>query len=625
MKSMDQTSLTDCGTAKGSRDKATARSAGLELDRCVDDGIQYLNKGDLVSAEAKFLQALAIDPNNANANSLMGVIALSSGIDQIAEEYFRKAVSLNPNIASYHFNLSLALLQSEQYHEAIPPLRQSLDLDPNFAPAWNSLGQALLRIEEYEAAAEALRKSIAIQEDFGEPWVNLCGALQELGNFHDAQVAGKRGCELLPDSPHAHYNLARALDRDLQWDDAISSYLKSLELDPEYTESYVNYSHCLAKNDRAAEGEKIARKAIELDPNSDEAHNNLGISLMDLGRYPEAITSYLHSIKLNPEPPNPHNNLSHIYLLSEEFVSGWREYEYGFAAGERGIQTITPAPVWNGEPLEGKTIHVYAEQGIGEQIMFATMLEDLRSANASIIYECEERLVPIFKRSFPEISTVPKLPETDPLLLSSDVDFRIAAGSLGQWFRPTTDSFHPCKKMLQADPDLVRIYRDRYHQLGDGIVVGISWKSNSSNHAKKKNFPIELWGPILTTPNCHFVSLQYGDVDEDIDYAAREFGTNIFVDPEVSAINSLEQSMAQAFSVDLVISISNATVHLSGAGGIPTWLLLGENPLWHWFLEREDCLWYDSIRIFRKHFDDDQSEPIKSVALALQKHAQHQG
>ena len=447
---------------------------------------------------------------------------------------------------------------------------------------------------------------------------------QELESYSDAQAAGKKGCELLPNSPQAHYNLARALDSDFQWDAAISSYLKSLELNPDYTESYINYSHCLSKSGRAAEGEKIALKAIKLDPNSDEAHNNLGISLMDLGRHHEAITSYQRAIELNPDSPKAHNNLAHALLLLEEFVSGWPEYEYGFGTGARGPLTVTPAPVWKGEPLEGKTIHVYAEQGIGEQIMFGTMLEDLLSAKANIILECDERLIPIFTRSFPTIQTVPILAEADPLLLSPVVDFRIAAGSLGRWLRPAIDSFHPCKKMLHADPDLVRVYRERYRQLGDGLVIGISWKSNSPHHAKNKNIPIELWGPIFSTANCHFVSLQYGDVDEDIDYAARVFETNIFVDPEISAISSLEQSMAQVSSVDLVISISNATVHLSGAGGVPTWLLLGEISLWHWFLEREESLWYDSIKIFRKQFNGDQSEPIKSVALALQKLVQRQ-
>ena len=312
-------------------------------------------------------------------------------------------------------------------------------------------------------------------------------------------------------------------------------------------------------------------------------------------------------------------------LAMEDFDSGWREYEYGFQSGDRGPLTVTPAPVWNGEPLEGKKIHVYGEQGIGEQIMFGTMLADLQSAGAEIIYECEKRLVPIFKRSMPDVTAVAIRPGPDPLLMAPDVDFRIAAGSLGQWFRPATESFHPRKKILQADPELVQEYRKRYRQLGDGPVIGISWKSSSPNHVKRKDIPIDLWGPILSVENCHFVSLQYGEVDEDIAAANRSFGADIFVDPDVSAINSLEQSIAQVSSVDLVISISNATVHLSGACGIPTWVLLAKVPLWHWFLGREKSLWYDSVKLFRNPCHEDKSELIENIAANLQAFAKKQG
>lgn len=245
------------------------------------------------------------------------------------------------------------------------------------------------------------------------------------------------------------------------------------------------------------------------------------------------------------------------------------------------------------------------------------MLSDLREAGASVIYECDARLVSIFSRSMPWLSVVPLMDHPHPDLLDGSIDFRVSAGSLGRWFRPSSSHFHPLKKMLLPDPVLTRQYRDQYRQLGDGLIIGISWRSNSPNHADRKSIPIDQWGPVLTTRDCHFISLQYGDVDTDVSRAAEIFNVDIFADKSVSALNSLEQSAAQVAAVDLVISISNATVHLSGACATPTWALLGEKPLWHWFLNRESSLWYDSVRLYRQESEGDWAPLMKDIAAWL--------
>lgn len=583
----------------------------------IDTGIAAFQSGDMVAAENSFLAALEIEPENAVGHNLMGVVALACNAPEIAVTYLRQAASLDGRIADFHYNLALALQEIGAPDDAVHAVKQALEIKPDYAVAWNTLGQILLGTGDYQGSVAALNKAIAYQSDMGEAWVNLCGAYQEQNEHAKAQDAGKRGCDLRADLPQAHYNLARAYDGEKRWEEAIVSYQKALELEPDFLKAHINISRCFTKGGDALRGEEAALKALKLAPDNGEAHNNLGTALLDQGRYRESLASLRKSVTLDPHAPEAHNNLGHALLVLEEFDEGWVEYEYGFQTGDRGPLTITPAPVWNGEPLSGKTIHVYGEQGVGEQVMFSTMLEDVRAAGATIIYECEERLVPMFARSMPWVKVVPISDTPHPDLMQSEIDYRVSVGSLGRWFRTSTGDFTPRGRFLQPDPDLVSRYRETYRNLGDGLTVGVSWKSNSPNHAERKNIPIELWEPVLTQPNCHFVSLQYGDVDADIAKARDTLGVDVYVDDTVSALNSLEQSAAQAASVDLVISISNATVHLSGACGQTTWVLLGEKPLWHWFLEREASLWYETVSLHRQEMEGDWSPLMRDIGNRL--------
>jgi len=249
--------------------------------------------------------------------------------------------------------------------------------------------------------------------------------------------------------------------------------------------------------------------------------------------------------------------------------------------------------------------------------MYGTMLQDLLDQGAKIIFECEGRLIPLFERAFPEISVVELTRPPNPDTRAPGEDFRSAVGSLGRWLRRSVSDFKPRDKFMSPDPELTSKFRNTYSRLGDGPTIGISWKSNSPNFAKNKNIPIDLWRPILETPGCHFVSLQYGDVDDDIEQAKREFGIDIYIDDDVSAMNSLEQSAAQISAVDLVISISNATIHFAGSCGVKTWMLLGYTPLWHWGLSREGTLWYNSVRCIRCQSEDDWENIIDRTAHDL--------
>ncbi len=609
------------------KDRPQGASGGksVNIDVLVRQGTEALERGELSAAEVLFRRVLGASPDHAVAHNLMGVVALSAQQFDIAAEYFTAALSLDRNFPDYAYNLSLALLYAGDLEGAERAAHSALILRPDYAAAWNTLALTFKHRGRWEDARSALEKALSIKPDFSEAWINQCGTLQELGLKDEALDAGEHSVRLSPNVPEAHYNYAGALADLERYDEAVSAYQTAITLRPDYADAYINLSHVFTDIGRYDEAEDLARKGIELAPDNYSGHSNLGLALCHKGALREGIEAYYRARDLAPEADEPHTNLAFALLALEEFSTGWDEYEYGFISGSRRPYVASPTPIWEGQPLDGKTIHIYGEQAIGDHILYGLMIQDVLAQGARVIYEVEPRLVPLFRRSFPEMTILELSIPPDMAARDPDEDYHISAGSLGRFFRRSVDDFKPQGKFLTPDPELTKQYRDSYQKLGDGPVIGIAWKSQSPSYADKKNIHLGLWEPILKTPGCTFVSLQYGEVEDDVNWVKKEFGVDIHIDDSVSALNSLEQCCAQTAAVDLVISISNATIHFAAGCGTETWMLVGRPTMWHWFTEREDSLWYKTVRLLRLKEGEDWPVIIDRAAGDLKQYLANRG
>ncbi len=586
----------------------------------LNKGIELFQRGELQKAETIFRNIALSNSDISNAWNLLGAVSLASNNPENARDQFKQAISIDSTIADYHFNLALAYIKTFNAGEAIEALEAALAIRPDYIEALNTLASVFMSLKLWDQALGMLEQATSLDQNYIEAWINSCGVLQEMGKFDKAVEAGMRSIKIAPDNLQAVYNLARAYGRQENWDKAIKLYDRCIELGPDFINGYINKGWNHIKNHQYAEAESILLKALEIDPGNSEVFDNLALTLASQGRYDTAIDYHNKSIALNPDNPEAHTNLGFALLINEDFRAGWGKYEYGLKTSVRGPVKPSPITLWTGQSLENRLIYVAGEQGIGEQIMFSTMLPDLVSQKASVIYECDDRLIPLFNRAMPEIMTTPRsAPKTISEIINSDkqADFRIAVGSLGQFLRPTTADFKIQTNTLEPDPDLSRLYRQKYQNLGAGPVIGISWQSRNPGFHVEKSTDLEFWQPILSQSEFTFVSLQYGDVDADIAWAKDKIGAAIYVDPEVNALDSLEQSAAQISAVDLVISISNATVHIAGACGVKTWVILGEVSLWHWFRNHNYSLWYDSLELFRQSSEMNQQQLMNKIADKL--------
>jgi hypothetical protein len=225
--------------------------------------------------------------------------------------------------------------------------------------------------------------------------------------------------------------------------------------------------------------------------------------------------------------------------------------------------------------------------------------------------ESDARLTPLFERSFPGVTSIPKDEETQAF------DFHIPSGGLGQVLRPSLDSFPDPKPYLVANPGTRTTLRDRYNDQGAGLLVGLAWHSDSPSAGLESSLSLSELRPLLETPNTTFIDLQYGDTTKQREAFTGETGIDIFHDDQVDQMSDLDTFAGQVRAMDLVVSIDNSTAHLAGALGVPTWALLRSLPFWLWGLSREDSLWYSSMRLFRQKNRGDWADVMESAAREL--------
>ena len=542
----------------------------MDIESRLEEGISLHQSGKLQQAELIYQQILQFDPENAEVHNLLGLIAYQVGKLQIATKLINQAIELEPSQPKFFHNLGLVLKDQGNFVGAIRVYQKIVQVNPNDSEAYNNLGNVLQEQERFEEGIVAYGKAIEIDSNFADAYSNLGVALVKQGRFEEGIVA----------------------------------YRKAIEIDSNFADAYYNLGNALQKNGAVKDAIQAYHRVTEINPNHAEAYHNLGVLAQEKGEMEDALQYYQYAIKVNPNYAEAHRHYGMALLLTGDFRHGWEEHEWRWRRKNISYQKKSfPQPWWDGSTLDGKTILVWTEQGVGDEIMFASMLNDLLQMNTNIMVECEPRLVPLFQRSFLQIQFFSRDASPHPKLLNANIDYQIPIGSLGQWLRQDESCFKkPTSSYLLACPDRVSKLRKKYQALAkDKLLIGISWKSTNQRVGNIKSTLLEYWKPILSQSNCYFINLQYGDVAAELTQFELDTGLKIYQDKEIDSLINLDDFAAQIAALDLVISTSNTTVHVAGALGKNVWTLLPYISDWKWMLIREDTPWYPTMRIFRQH------------------------
>lgn len=398
--------------------------------------------------------------------------------------------------------------------------------------------------------------------------------------------------------------------------EAVASYEKSIQLVPNYAEAYSNLGNAFQELGETRKAIESYKKAISIDNSNPEFYCNLGNAYWKLDLIKDARKCYESTIALAPSHVHAFHNLAHLDLREFNFMEGWPRYESRWHITEdKPIALNASKPRWDGLPRNNR-LFIWAEQGIGDQILHGSMLRDLEKYPQTKIISVDKKLVSIFQRSFPNFQVVDKSEEFPDSLY----DEQIPMASLGQFLRPNMQSFNLADSEYSPSLDRGSLDSHLAKYFGGRINCGISWKSNRAKLGQDKSISLDELAPILKMSSLNFINLQYGDVRSEIVTANSELNTSIQMVEEVDLYEDIVGLWSIIEACDIVVTTSNTTAHVAGMSGKETLLFLpvGNSRFWYWHDFDGVSLWYPSIRVFKQEKQGDWSQPIEAAKAYLE-------
>jgi tetratricopeptide (TPR) repeat protein len=395
--------------------------------------------------------------------------------------------------------------------------------------------------------------------------------------------------------------------------DALSLYLRAAALVPDDRAALVNGAAAALALRRGADARALLRRALVLDAGDAAALRNLARAHEMTGDEAGAEALYGQATTLEPGNAVAHYNLSLLLLKRGALRQGWVEHDWRFATPQfAGQGRRLSAPLWRGENIGAKTLLIWREQGVGDEILFASCYREMIARARVVHIQCDRRLTSLFARSFPgaRFSSDGALPP--------DCDVHIPAGSLPRRLRPAPERFPPTAAgWLTPDPARVAFWRERLKKLGPGLKVGVVWRSGLITTERASAYiGLPDWAPVFEIPGVCLVNLQYGDVTGEIDAARRGFGVDIAVWDDLDLKNDFENTAALTACLDLVLTPATAAGELAGALGVPVWRLGAKD----W--TQLGCgarPWFPSMRVWSPGPGAELRDTARAVAGALRR------
>ena len=558
---------------------------------------------------------LESQPAQAEALALLGLSYAQQGRLSEALPVLEQAASLRSDDQAINNNLALVLELSGHIDRAISIYRRLVQVREDNLEALSNLGDALRKNAQLDEASAFLEKALKINPTHVASLNSLGIVLQEQGDFDKAESTLRHALTITPDSPHILSNLAGVLHKQDRYTESLSLLEKIIVLTPDFQPAWSNLAAAYTMTRQYNKAKKSALKAIDLNPNSSAAWVNLGKLNYEKGNFDESLNNFNKAIQLDNNNLEARWQKGFTSLLLGDYASGWKDYDVGLLCGGRTTRSID-LPRWKGEGLENKTILVLAEQGIGDEIMFASCLPDLQRLGGNIIYECDNRLVPLFQRSFPDVQFFSRSDNAE-IILNNNIDLKLASGSLPGIYRNQADDFPNRQGFLLADPEKITSWKLRYASLGKGLKIGISWRGGNRIDPLRRSIELNQWLPILQMKEHTFIDIQYGDSETERQHIQSSYGIKLHRFAETNPTKEQDDFAAQLTALDLIISVSNATVHLAGALGIPTWSLLPASPNWRWGINTNTTPWYSSVELIRQSRTDNWNNTLLEIQQKL--------
>lgn len=497
----------------------TEEQAMVLVDKAVTAAFTMFSEKKYIEASIVLNQVLRINPDNAKAFQLLGLISHNIGKHQDGVEYFNKALEHQPDNAESHNNISLCYSNLGKYQDALPHILRAVELAPQCHYMHSNLGLLYRTMRQKDKAIEHFKLALAIKEDDANVWCMLGGCYGE----------------------------------DMELDEAEKCFLRAVEIDPKFAPGHVD--------------------------------------------------------------------LASIYHMRHD-PRAWGEYEWRFEHFDQTkfwLKLFDLSKRWYGEELDGKRIMVHSEQGLGDCIHFLRYIRLLKERGAHVILHCQPALESLVAPLVDEVYTTD--PATIPLFEFRPPDFPM----------PEYDYFASVVSLpyllgippIPKTPYLFTNRRINTDNYSDYFKIGIVWAGNPQHpNDAFRSCKLTQFLPIHDTPGVKLFSLQadkrmrqYRFSEKPVDLM--EGSEDMRLVDMADHMQTLEDTAAVLQSMDLVITVDTAVLHLAGAMGVETWGLIPYNTDWRWGVKEETTEWYSSVRLFRQLTLGDWNTPFQKVKEKL--------
>lgn len=593
-------------------------------------GLDHHRAGRWSDAQGCYRRVLTVDPSNPDAHHLLGLLALGRGELAEARGHFSRLVALRPRVAEYRSNYGHALRMLGEYPEAERELRQATALDPSFADAWINLGLVRLDAGDATGALAALETAVARAPHSALAQLNLGSALQQAGRLEEAVTRFVQALALAPGLAPAHKNLGVTTQQLGRSDEAVTHYRRALALVPDDPDVLTNLGLVLAGRGDLAAALTVHDRAVAVAPHLGAAWLNRGTTLQALGRLSEARASFARAQTIDPGPKphtalgsiaaeqgdfaraiieheealacdpdfaDAHWNLALALLGAGELARGWDEFEWRWRSPGRSADFRRYLrPLWQGEPVNGKRILVWREQGLGDELLFLSCLPDLIATGAMVTLLASPRLVSLARRTFPGADI---LPDQTGSGTAVEFDCHVPLGSLPRWLRRTRATFPAHGNYLQPDPVQTARWRERLDLLGPGRKVGVCWRSGLLTPERSRHYPpLDAWGPVWRVDGVVWINLQYDECEADLSRIEGGRSIRIHRWAGEDLKDDLESVAGLVAALDAVVTAPTAVSSIAGAVGTRTWQIDSGSD---WTAFGEDTNpWMPSLGLIRK-------------------------
>jgi tetratricopeptide (TPR) repeat protein len=561
------------------------------FDALLDEAIELHHAWRLDDAEARYRHLLERAPDHPDVLQRLGAALAARGGDDDLDEaitLLQRAVALTgaptERNAGLHNNLGNALRRAKQTAAAEQVLHELVTAVPRDWQAWHNIGQLYNEQGRYDEAAGALRRSVALEPTYAESHAVLGAVLINVGRLNAAVASLRRALEL--------------------GGNEYQSY------------SYLGIVHRQLGDLR--EAERCFRIALERLPNVPAAHSNLAVVLTQMGRFGEAAAAHDRAVALAPDDVSLVANRAYSALTAGDIPAAWEGWEHSTGQGPRGREREVAVPRWRGEDLSDQTVMVYREQGVGDEVLFASCYPDLIEAAGRVVIETDPRVASLFARSFPRATVRAQTVDAGwrERLAEPDFDVAVPCGSLPTVFRRTLADFPDRESYLVADPELVVKWGERL-ATAPGPRVGISWRSKLMTAERRLEYTrLAEWERVFGVAGASFFNLQYDECERDLADAQRRFGVAVQQFDDVDYMNDFETVAAIIANLDLVIAPRNAVAMLAGALGVPT-VMMGNR--WDWSdLGTDTCPWLPSVTLVFRELGQEWDRVLATAARRVE-------